>query len=243
MDDPTTKESADDNEENAIDSKSGSLRHGRGSAPDPYPHELVPGQDTAAASYLFKIALISRKILESTGRGEVYLRNLTLERFLNSVEVGPDAITAEVEMPLDIDEEQESSVDGDDQDRLDLVDLKNARSYFTSGTSLAQFQAKFRDFLHLPRMVVEEARTQTQRQTDTEPGRGGNAKSYEWFYSVGFWQSKLTSWLYDAVYPPKPGYQRVRYICTSKSSSQVECSDFGSALSKMDLPGSSPPTI
>ncbi|KXH51058.1 hypothetical protein CNYM01_10971 [Colletotrichum nymphaeae SA-01] len=164
--------------------------------------------------------LISRKILESTGRERVYLtlpqhdeRNLTLERFLNSVEVGPDAITAEAEMPLDIDEEQESSVDGDDQDRLDLVDLKNARSYFTSGTSLAQFKAEFRDFLHLPRMVVEEARTQTQRQTDTEPGRGGNAKSYEWFYSVGFWQSKLTSWLYDAVYPPKSGYQRVRYIC------------------------------
>ncbi|KAI3530400.1 hypothetical protein CSPX01_14891 [Colletotrichum filicis] len=47
MDDPTTKESADDNEENAIDSKSGSLRHGRGSAPDAYPHELVPGHNTA----------------------------------------------------------------------------------------------------------------------------------------------------------------------------------------------------
>ncbi|KAK0371040.1 hypothetical protein CLIM01_11618 [Colletotrichum limetticola] len=164
--------------------------------------------------------LVSRKILESTGRERVHLtlpqhdeRNLTLERFLNSVEVGPDAITAEVEMPLDIDEEQESSVDGDDQDGLDLVDLENARSYFTSGTSLTQFKAEFRDFLHLPRMVVEEAQTQTQGQTDPEPGRGGNAESHEWFYSVGFWQSKLTSWLYDTVYPPKSGYQRVRYIC------------------------------
>ncbi|KAK1486538.1 hypothetical protein CABS01_13166 [Colletotrichum abscissum] len=164
--------------------------------------------------------LVSRKVLESTGRERVHLtlpqhdeRNLTLERFLNSVEVGPDAITAEVEMPLDIDEEQESSVDGDDQDGLDLVDLENARSYFTSGTSLTQFKAEFRDFLHLPRMAVEEAQTQTQGQTDPEPGRGGNAKSHEWFYSVGFWQSKLTSWLYDTFYPPKSGYQRVRYIC------------------------------
>ncbi|KAK1462016.1 hypothetical protein CMEL01_13983 [Colletotrichum melonis] len=164
--------------------------------------------------------LISRKILESIGRETVQVtlpqhdeRNLTLERFLNSVEVGPDAITAEVEMPLDIDEEQESSVDGDDQDGLDLVDLENARSYFTSGTSLMQFKAEFRDFLHLPRMVVEEAQTQMQGQTDTESGRGGNAKLHEWFYSVGFSQSNLTSWLYDTVYPPKSGYQRVRYIC------------------------------
>ncbi|KAK1476293.1 hypothetical protein CTAM01_15536 [Colletotrichum tamarilloi] len=149
------------------------------------------------------------EILESIGRETVQVtlpqhdeRNLTLERFLNSVEVGPDAITAEFEMPLDIDEEQESSVDGDDQDGLDLVDLENARSYFTSGTSLMQFKAEFRDFLHLPRMVVEKAQTQMQGQTDTESGRGGNAKSHEWFYSVGFSQSKLTSWLYDTSKEP-----------------------------------------
>ncbi|KXH34344.1 hypothetical protein CSIM01_00255 [Colletotrichum simmondsii] len=164
--------------------------------------------------------LISRKVLESIGKETVQVtlpqydeRNLTLERFLNSVEVDPDAITAEVEMSLDIDEEQESSVDEEEQDDLELVDLENARSYFTSGTSLTQFKAEFRDFLHLPRMVVEEAQLQMQSQKETEPRPGGTANSHEWFYSIGCWQSKLSSWLYDTCYPPKPGYQRVRYIC------------------------------
>ncbi|KAF4783393.1 hypothetical protein HER10_EVM0009493 [Colletotrichum scovillei] len=174
--------------------------------------------------------LISRKVLESTGRERVQValsqheeRNLTLQRFLQSEEVRQDATNAGVEPPLDIDErsEQESSVDEDeqeaDQDGPYLVDLENARHHFASGASLMQFKAEFSDFLHPPSRVVQETQSPMQSQTEAEIEQRPNSRSRGWYGSVAYGKIKLSSWLYDMYCPPKLGYQRLRYIC--------ECND------------------
>ncbi|KAL0929896.1 kinesin light chain [Colletotrichum truncatum] len=164
-------------------------------------------------------SLISRKILENTGRKRVHValpeaneRNLILERYLNGVEVQPDV----VETPLDVDESsgREISEDEieDDQDGFSLLDLDYARSYFVSGTPLICFKVEFRDFLNLSKKDVEEVQDETQKQTQ-EAKQWGNTKRQSLYYGVTYWKSRLFSRLYDAWFLPRPGYQRIRYIC------------------------------
>ncbi|KAK2049751.1 hypothetical protein LZ31DRAFT_590419 [Colletotrichum somersetense] len=170
-------------------------------------------------------ALISRRVLEKlqshdkTKRERVHAalpqdeeRDLTLERYLDNVETtskGPPADVAEAVPDFD---EDESSMDEEDHSSISaLVDLEETRSFFVSGMPMARLKAEFQDFLNFGPERVKE----TPRVGGTEPLQRPK---------VLRWGEKLSAWIFDLCSPPKPGNQRVRYICECGDSMFLDVS-------------------
>ncbi|KAK1970766.1 hypothetical protein LY78DRAFT_209724 [Colletotrichum sublineola] len=128
-------------------------------------------------------------------------RNLTLERYLNNIEPTSKGLPADaVETAPDFDEDQSSMDEEDYRSINSLVDLEETRSFFVSGKPLAKFKAEFRDFLNIGR---EQGKDTPQMESTKSVERP----------KVLCWRAKLSAWIFDLCSPPKPGNQRVRYIC------------------------------
>ncbi|EFQ34436.1 uncharacterized protein GLRG_09580 [Colletotrichum graminicola M1.001] len=158
--------------------------------------------------------LISRRVLEQlqshdkTKRERAHAalpqdeeRDLTLERYLNNVETTSKGLPADaMETAPDSDDESSMDEEEDHHSISALVDLEETRSFFVSGVPLARFKAEFQNFLDPGRERVEETSLVEVAKSLERP-------------KVLRWGARLSAWIFDLCSPPKPGNQRVRYIC------------------------------